>query len=285
MALPELRGCSLVEPLKTLRRVFRVLYGCKAPVSELETIHNPPLNKGMNELDQFAQDTKNLLDQPLNEVKETVEEPVIEVVEEEEAKNRRERRLKDKLQAEREANIAMSARLEVLAEAQKANSEAPSEYLKNIERIYGTDSPEAVAATQLLQNALTGLEEKVMQRALETMRQEQKAAQEEVAKEEKTLESFVENIEDTYKVTLSPEMQKGFFTLLEKMSPKDSSGNVIQYADPDSVWEVFSERIQKKTDTRAKDLASRGMVSGGNTGESKLQDDATRRFLQAAGIL
>ncbi len=239
----------------------------------------------MNELDQFAQDTKNLLDQPLNEVKETVEEPVIEVVEEEEAKNRRERRLKDKLQAEREANIAMSARLEVLAEAQKANSEAPSEYLKNIERIYGTDSPEAVAATQLLQNALTGLEEKVMQRALETMRQEQKAAQEEVAKEEKTLESFVENIEDTYKVTLSPEMQKGFFTLLEKMSPKDSSGNVIQYADPDSVWEVFSERIQKKTDTRAKDLASRGMVSGGNTGESKLQDDATRRFLQAAGIL
>ncbi len=67
----------------------------------------------------------------------------------EEARNRRERRLQAKLQAERESNIAQAARIATLTEVQKLRAEEPEEYLKQVERIYGTNTPEATEATEL----------------------------------------------------------------------------------------------------------------------------------------
>lgn len=222
--------------------------------------------------------------QPIEPAKETKEEEVKEE-DENELRNRRERRLAAKLQAERESSIALAAKLETLTEAQKFQREVePSEYQKQIEKIYGTDTPEATAATELLKSALKGVETTATERALALLREEQQKAQEAVKAEERTLDSFVEQIEDEYNITLNDAHQKGFFQLMEKMSPKDSEGNIVAYADPSAVWETYAEKLQKK-DTRAKDLSSRSMTASGASKDSTIQDDSTVRFLKENGII
>lgn len=201
-------------------------------------------------------------------------------------KNRRERRLLRKLQAERESSIYLSGRLEARSEAERALTTEESDYLKGIERIYGTDSPESQLATDLLKKAITGMGKDAEERAYQRMvaERQQELAEEQEAQAE--LDGFLEDIEDTYDVSLSDAQQRGFFQLLQKMSPKDRQGNVIDYADPHAVWEIFQERMQKKpTQNRAKTLASRSMTQSGATKESTLKDDATARFLRENSII
>lgn len=228
----------------------------------------------------------SVLDQPLNPEKEEApkaDEPE-EKEETEEAKNRRERRLMARLQAEKESNIALNARLEALAEARQATNLPDADYLKKVERIYGTDSAEAKEATHILADALKGVKEEAKQEALAAFREEQEKAHAAVREEEKQLDSFIDEIEDEHNISLSKAEQQGFFKLLEKMSPKDSDGNITAYADPHAVFEIFQEKTAKK-DTRAKDLSSRSMVQGGASGDSKIQDDAATRQLREMGII
>lgn len=245
-------------------------------------------NEKETEVDQFAQDTKSIVDQPLD-LDPVVEEnkgTEIETQEDDEAVNRRERRLRDKLQAEREANIDLAARLETISEAQKFRKDSePGEYLKAVERLYGTNSPEAQEATEILKTALQGVEERATERALATFREEQRQEEARVSEEGRKLDTFIEEIEDGYNVSFTPEMRRGYFSLMAKMSPKDADGNLTAYADPDAVYEVFNERRQRKPDTRAKDLASRAMTTSGDSKGSNLQDDATVRALREAGII
>jgi hypothetical protein len=242
-----------------------------------------------NEQENFLQDlekdsTFDVFEEPLNET----ETPTVTDDEEqvdEEVKNRRHRRLEAKLQAEREANIAMASRLEALSEVSRVNKQnEPAEYLKAVERIYGTDSPESLAATELLKNAFSAVEERATQRALELYEEREKTRQAEMQKEEQLLDSMVEDIEDNFDVTFTPELQKKFFKQLEKLSPKDANGNVIQYADHRSVWEDFSSKLVKPVNP-AKALSARSMTQGTQANDSKLQDDVQYRFLKENGII
>lgn len=228
---------------------------------------------------------QSVMDQPLNP-QEPAKVPEDTEGEVEEAKNRRERRLMAKLEAEREANIALNERLKTLSEVREFRSEnAGSEYLKKVERIYGTNSPEAKEATELLAEAFQNAEERAVEKALERFREEQSKAQEAVRSEERELDGFIEQIEDTHNVTFTPQMEKSYFSLMEKMSPKDRDGNIIAYADPHAVYEVFSERLSKRTDNRAKDLASRSMTTSAGGQESRLPDEAARQLMREAGII
>jgi DNA gyrase/topoisomerase IV subunit A len=203
----------------------------------------------------------------------------------EERFNRRERRLMAKLQAERESSIALAARLEALSEAQKFRSETqPSEYVQQVERIYGTNSPEAKEATELLARALQGVETKATEKALEAFRAEQAKAQQAVKNEESRLETMVEEIEDQYGVTLDKATQKEFFQRLEKLSPKDSEGNVVAYADHHAVWEDLQSR-KPSTTNRAKDIASRSMARTGAPASTKDADNAHEKWLSDNGII
>lgn len=247
----------------------------------------------MNEENQFLEELKETPESdPFGEVEIPQEEPKEEPTDPddpeaqpESVKDRRHRRLEAKLQAEREANIALAARLETLAEANKSKGSEAAEYLKQVERIYGTDTPEAVAATEILKDALKSAEDRATERALETFREEQRKQAEDARKAEQELDSMIEEIEDEYGVTLTPEMQKGFFTYLEKLSPKDKEGNVVEYADHHAVWEEYKSKLTKKPDNRAKDLAARSMTQSGASGESRLQIDATERFLKENGLI
>jgi hypothetical protein len=204
-------------------------------------------------------------------------------------KNRRHKRLEEKLQAEREANIALTERLKTLAEVRGSTTQEAIDYLKNVERIYGTETPEAQMATQLLQDALKKVEDRAYERSLETIRQEREKEKEAVAKEDKALDSMLEDLEDETGMDLtsakSESTRKGFFKLLERMSPKDADGNIVAYADHFAVWEAYQARSQRKPDSRAKDLAARGTVRSGQGGNITLDADVNERWLKENNII
>lgn len=207
--------------------------------------------------------------------------------------NRETRRLREKLQAERESSIALAARLEVLSEVQKFRNESGTDKPdETLARIYGTTTPEGVEATRLLTSALDAREQRAVDKALEVFRSEQEKAQKEVQKEVDTLNTIEERIEDEYGVDFSTEKGKQvksqYFSYLERMSPKDEAGNVKDYADPFATWEEFDSKRKQQSSAqteRAKDLGSRGMVRSGASSESKLEQTAQERYLREIGII
>lgn len=259
--------------------------------------------KFLNNLD--APEQVDIMDQPLvpdeQFQQQTQQEPQAPTMQQqdvnpedapESVKDRRHRRLEDKLRIERESNIAMAARLEALSEAQKVRTTSEADnYLKSVERIYGTNSPEAVEATSLLQTALKSVEERATQNALEAFRKEQADAAAEARKNDRLLDDMIDDIEDEYNVDLtSPkqaEIRKGFFKMLERLSPKDKDGNILDYADHIAVWEDYaSKATAPKQQSRAKQLSSRSMTAGGGTpGGTKPVDDATARYLHENGLI
>lgn len=251
-----------------------------------------------NELDKFLEDTNqnpnqvDVLDAPL------VAEPAKETGDEDGAgddqgesdglkpRNRRERRLMERLADEKQSAAFLAGKLEATTEARKAVTEE-ADYLKAVERIYGTDSPEALVATDLLKKAITGARDDAENRAYDRIKEEQRRERDETQAAETELDTMIEEIEDEYGVTLTAPQEKAFFQLLEKMSPKDRDGNVREYADPHAVFEVFQERFKKpaESNTRAKDLSSRSMVKSGASTELKTADDPTARYLHENGLI
>ncbi len=231
-----------------------------------------------------AQDPFAALEEPTADTQPEPEEDT-----EEKATNRRERRLREKYQAERETSIALAARLEALTEAQKfSRAQETSSFEEKAKRIYGTDTPENAAATELLIAAIKEAKESAKQEALDAFREIQAQERESVRKEEGALDSMLEDLEDTYNVDLTSKgaeaTRKAFFQKLEKLSPKDSEGNITQYADPHAVWEEMQSK-KTQTSTRAKDLASRSMVRTGASPKTTVQEDSTLRFLKENGLI
>lgn len=232
----------------------------------------------------------DILDAPLTEEEADEEKTEGEQESTEEAemklKNRRERRLAKRLQSEREANIDLNARYQTLSESRsvRAGTEE-AEYLKRVEKIYGDATPEAKEATELLKEALQGVKEKAKQEAIEELEARRNKEVQSVREEEGKLDDIIENLEEEYDVDLTNSAdRKGFLTLLEKLSPKDKDGNIIEYADPDSTFELYLSR-KEKASTKAKELANRSMVRSGASTGSKLEEDSTVRFLRENGII
>lgn len=239
----------------------------------------------MSEQTEFLKDleidnTKDVFNKPLAEEPKEPEKETEEDAEQK-LKNRRERRLYDKLQSEREANIALNARLETIAESKHMREEEEvAEYLKRAEKIYGNATPEAKEATQLLIEALRGVEENATKKAFDRYQSERTNDSEAEKKEEKNLDDILEKVEEEHGIDMSDDKQRtGFLTLLEKLSPKDSEGNIIEYADPETTAEVYLSR-QEKSNSRAKDLASRSMSQSGTSQPSKIEEDVMARWIK-----
>lgn len=226
--------------------------------------------------------------QPAEEVFNPQIESQVENTEEipEDLKNRHIRRLETKLQAEREASIAREAKIEALTEAQKFRGETKADELDEmVTRIYGTDKPENAAATELLLKSMKGFSERAKREALEEFRAEQTQREQDVDREVKTLEGYIEQIEDQYGIDLSStasarERRAQYVELLEKLSPKQN-GEVVDYADPFETYELFASR---QAPSRSKELSARGMVRSRPV-ENSLQEDTTFKFLREQGLL
>ena len=241
----------------------------------------------MSEQTEFLKDLdidqkKDVLDAPLDDPEKKEETPEDAEMK---LKNRRERRLAEKWQAEREANIDLNARLQTIKESQVLREEPVAEYLKRVEKIYGNATPEAIEATNLLKEALQGVKDSAKQEALAEVEARAGNESEAVKKEEQTIDDMLDEVEDEYDVDMSDsDTRKGFLTLLEKVSPKDQDGNIIEYADASTVYELY-ELGKQKSSNRAKELASRSMTRSGASQPSKLEDDAAVRFLKENGII
>lgn len=251
----------------------------------------------MTAQDEFLKDLEpqedpvDAFDAPLQPEEKPKEEVVMKKGDDEDdvpeaAKNRRHRRLEEKLRDERESNIALAAKLEVISEAKKFTGEN-ADYLKGVERIYGTDSPEALAATELLKTALQGVEKRATETALEQFRREQQASIAAEKEASKRLNSMLEEIEDEFNVDLtSPKAEdtrKAFFRHLEKLSPKDSNGDILHYADHFAVWENLRDKAsnaKRDENTRAKDLSARSMATTATADGTKDQGDAAWKALR-----
>jgi rubrerythrin len=95
---------------------------------------------------------------------------------------------------------------------------------------------------------------------------------------------MVEQIEDEINAELTPTHRTEFFKLLEKMSPKDASGNIVEYADHFAVWDIYQEKMKKPVNP-AKEISARAMVQGGSASASNLNNDSHEAWLRQQGIL
>ncbi len=217
--------------------------------------------------------------------------PTADVDEEEELpaelKNRHIHRVERKLREEREANIALAARLSERSELERFKEESGDN--PDITKIYGTDTPEAREATRLLQGALDKVGQQAEERAVKRFQD----IQETQVKAQREAESFIdgalEALEEDHNIDLTsdaPQARKArreFLELVQKASPKDDNGDIKEYADFDAVFDLYASSREKAT-TRNKDLASRSMVKSGNTTQTvgnKVHED----YLRQIGIL
>lgn len=219
------------------------------------------------------------------EKEEEVETTETEEQKEEKRDNRRYRRLEKKYQEEREMGIALNARLQALSETHKFQSEVGDDPLREVEAIFGTDTPEKLAATNILKKSLEGMSELAQRKAIEHFESQLGNETKALRESEQTLDDMMESLEEDYDADFSnPATRKGFLTLLERISPKDKDGNIIEYADAATVYELYESRKEKPS-TKAKELASRSMTRSGSSSESKLVDDATERYLRENDLI
>lgn len=255
----------------------------------------------MNEQEQFLKDIEvdnklpETFEKPLTETETPAEKPKEEegTEENENLKNRRERRLYERLERrgeEARKYAEENLKLKQIIDSQETRkSTEEADYLKLAEKIYGDDTPEAKEATNILKDVLRGVhktaKEDALKEALERIEAERTSESKEIAEQENYLDEVMESLEDDYDADFSDETtRKGFLTLLEKVSPKDKEGNIIEYADARTTWELYESR-KGNSSSRAKELASRSMERGGGSSPSKLQDEATQRILREMGVL
>jgi hypothetical protein len=202
--------------------------------------------------------------------------------------NRETRREAQKAQKYKEEAIALNARLQALSETKQAVKDIPeADYLSKVERIYGNATPEAREATELLKEALRGVHNSAKAEALEEavgrIDADRNGESEAVKESEDEIDEGLEHLEDEYDADFSDSTTRnGFLTLLEKVSPKDRDGNIKEYADFDATYELYQSRQNKSAD-KAKELSSRSMTRGGNSGGSELQSEAVDSYARERG--
>lgn len=185
-------------------------------------------------------------------------------------KNRRHRRLEAKLQAEREANIALSERVKVLSEVDKFAKDTP-EVDPDIAKMFDASDVGKENALRLSRK-LNEIQEKAEERAIARIAQEKDKESEELTEAGNFIDSQLETLEDQYKVTFygskkADDLRSEFLQFVEDMSPKDRDGNLKDYADFETSFETFIElKTKDKPDnSRSREIASRSMQRSQNS--------------------
>lgn len=222
------------------------------------------------------------------------EVPAKDTEEEEGRKNRRHRRLEEQLTKERESNIALSERIKALSESQ----DFAREFIKkdrdedldpDLIRVFG-ETPEGREIARIMEKKMESMTVKAKREALEEFQEQRKKEDSEVKQYESLIDSQIEAIEDEYNVDLTStnptakKARKEFLDMIVKLSPKDEEGNITNYADFSSTFEVYQSTIEKPNASRNKELASRSMQKSGQADTAQLEDDATRNYLKSIGI-
>lgn len=185
-------------------------------------------------------------------------------------KNRRHRRLEAQLQAEREARIRAEARAEAAAQyGVNSKGTTSGDVDPRWLRIYG-DTPESREAWRLQTEIFNDYKTQTKEEAMREVQQQQAEAIRQQKEHEALIDSELEELEDQFDVDLTSDApaarkaRREFLEMVEKASPKDDDGNVINYADFGTVWEFYESKRAKAKDNsglvnRQKEISSRSM--------------------------
>lgn len=188
-------------------------------------------------------------------------------------KNRRHRRLEEKMRQKDEMLIALNERVRVLSEVKNQEGFTPGQMPAEWVALYG-DTPEAKTAWAMQERLLKEHREQAKKEAIAEFREEQANA----IKQQKEFESFIdtelEDLEEEFNIDLTsnaPAAKKArreFLELVQKVSPKDENGNVTGYADFASTFELYKNQkaaAEKPNTTvnRQKEIAAQSMQESG----------------------
>lgn len=206
-------------------------------------------------------------------------------------KNRQHKRLEQRLQAERETNIALNARLKAQEEfRQNVVKEIPID--NRFKRLFGEDE-KGIEISKHFTEILNERDAKVREEALkefESRAERQKREEAEaVSSYESKIESGLESIEDVYGIDMTSEAsaksRKEFLDFVTKIAPKDADGSPIELPDLVGAYEVFKSTKSPVQNTRRTEIAARSMQQSGqpNMKQEQLSDEA--RWLKQNGII
>lgn len=207
----------------------------------------------------------------------------------ESVKNRRHRRLEQQLQREREEKIQLKAELDARAKYETRPDHSQSIDNRYIE-MYG-DTEEGRRAAKIHASLIEDSQKQAEDRAYARFQQEVTATKAEEQRQIQLLDDVAVRLEDEHGIDLTsnaPAARKAnrdYFSLLEKMSPKDSQGNVSEFADFEAVFEIFQTQRAKPENTRQKDIADRSMVKSGPVSLAKVETDESEAWLRRNGII
>ena len=152
-------------------------------------------------------------------------------------------------------------------------------------RIIGNDTPEKLSAINDFKKVLLAREDKGAEKALKYF-QEQQEQEEQVYKEaENEVEQGFENIEEQFGIDLdSPQSSKtrnDFIDFVQRISPKDSEGNIVEYPDFVETFSVFQD-INKKTvsNSRNKELASKSISRSTDASNAPVSGDKSWKAVE-----
>lgn len=150
-----------------------------------------------------------------------------------------------------------------------------------LERIVGNDTPEKKQAVKDLRKELMGLEEKGAERAMSKLREQEAAQVEEERLAQEELSEGFDNVEETFGVDLtsntpaSKKMRNDFIDFIKRVAPKDEDGEVTQFPDLVSTFELFQERskVGVPASSRAKELSNRSMARSSDVSNQPASTD------------
>lgn len=202
-----------------------------------------------------------------------VEQKEVEVVEPEEEKPKAYHE-DPKLRRYIEKEIAKATANLTPREETKFREEVKEDgFIKAFETIIGNDTPEKIHALNALKSELEGIRREARS-ATEALEAEKQAK---IQAEQKLAQGF-ESIEDTFNVDFNAnkKLRTDFIEFIEKIAPKNEDGEIREYPDFLETFKLFQE-INKRPNTRAKELASRSMNRGGEASQAQIPTDTSWR--------
>lgn len=247
-----------------------------------------------NALDDFSQEFKQDPDFPIQDQKDPLDETTVPAKDDAtitERDNREARRAKKALQAEREAAIILNERVRALSEKvselERFKTDVGTPVDDDVYDVLYGNTPRT-PETEKVAASLQKLLEKNAQKARDLALQEFEARSQEGSREfeeaRNTVDSEFEALEDEFGVDFerNTKLRNDFVDFVDRLSRKDTEGNILEYPDFRSAFETF-QSLSKRDTSRQREIASRGMTRGNNT-SGQAADKEHQEYLKNLGI-
>lgn len=147
-------------------------------------------------------------------------------------------------------------------------------------RLLGNETPEQKSLAKEFKSRDQQLLQQAEERAYRKLVEERESTSQAEREAEETLNNALEEIEETYNIDFSKDAvakknKVDFLNFVQKISPKDSNGEIIAYPDMMSAYETFQEMKKTPSNTRAKELSSRSMSRAGDATTNPLEERIT----------